>query len=104
MSAANCTVGGGTGFLLQIWWLDFDLETDIFDNFEQHGIDPMDNEIVPFPAVMVDLDAALGAGIGLAYNTIGLGCHRLWLRFYAGAGGGLAISACAIQLCGNIPF
>jgi hypothetical protein len=57
---------------------------------------------VPWPAFMLDLDAALGPGFGIAYNTIGFGCHRLWLKFYLGAGGGLAASACAVQLIGTL--
>jgi hypothetical protein len=53
---------------------------------------------VPWPAAMIDLDAALGPGFGIGYNTIAFLCHRLWLKFYIGAGGGLAVSACAVQL------
>ena len=50
---------------------------------------------------MIDLDAALGPGVGVAYNTIGFFCHRIWLKFYIGAGGGLAFSICVIGICGG---
>jgi hypothetical protein len=54
--------------------------------------------LVPWPACMIDIDAALGYGFGMAYNTIGFVCNRLWLKFHIGGGGGLAVSACAVEL------
>lgn len=55
----------------------------------------------PFPALMIDVDAAAGLGFGVAYNTIGFFCHRIWLKFHLGAGGGLAFSICVVGFCGQ---
>lgn len=100
---AGPAAGAGTGFLMQFWWGigNFTVAERIQDNF---GVDlaanPHQAFISPIPALMVELDAAAGLGVGVAYNTIGFGCHRLFVRAIAGAGGGLTVSTCVVALCG----
>ena len=89
--------------MLQLWWLP-----NTVSNLEEQlaklnrdetvdGVETRDDVVLPFPTMMLDADLALGPGFGLAYNTFAFLCHRLWLKFYIGAGGGLAFSACIVH-------
>lgn len=95
---AGPAAGAGTGFLIQFWWAPGNFS--VAERFEEYGIDPQQAFVSPIPAIMIELDAAAGLGVGIAYNTIGFGCHRLFVRAIAGAGGGLTLSTCVVALCG----
>ena len=80
---------------------------DVKGRMQKFGMYPeQDTEqvISPFPALMIDVDAAAGLGFGVAYNTIGFLCQRIWLKFHLGAGGGLAFNICVVGICGLFEF
>lgn len=104
------TVGAGLGFLLQFWWIPETADapenvlTDALLRDNSSGIQNRAPVFLPFPSLMVDVDAALGPGFGAAYSTFAFLCHRLWLKFYIGAGGGLAFSVCFVGVDGDDLF
>lgn len=62
-------------------------------------LDDNDDDILPVPFFMADIDAAIGPGVGIGYSTLAfLLINRLWFKFYIGAGGGLALSLCIVSL------
>ena len=104
------TLGAGLGFLLQFWWIPEASEapenvlTEALLRGNTSGIQNRAPIFLPFPSLMVDIDAALGVGFGAAYSTFAFLCHRLWLKFYIGAGGGLAFSVCFVGVDGGDLF